>query len=107
MYRDTQDQVLEDTLKAIKWFPAASFMLNLHRSQLVQAAVQVLVHLWTLGSFWIPNITKLTTLLKKSDSELAQIDWVSLYRLLGFYREYILAFAKLVELLYQLLGQDA
>ena len=35
MYMDTQEQVLEDTFEAIKWLAAASFMLNLHKSQLV------------------------------------------------------------------------
>ena len=35
MYGDTQEQVLEDTLEAIKWLSAASFMLNLYKSQLV------------------------------------------------------------------------
>ena len=40
------------------------------------------------------------------DSELAHFNRVSLYGLLNFYREYIPAFAELVELLRQLLGQD-
>ena len=38
---------------------------------------------------------------------LAWFDRVSLYGLLNFYREYVLAFAELVKLLHQLLGQDA
>ena len=99
--------MLEDTLEAVKWLTAASFILNLHRSQLVQATVLVLRHLWTLGSFWAPNTTKLTALMEKLDSELAQINQASLYGLLNFYREYVLAFADLVGLLCQLLGQDA
>ena len=37
MYGDTQEQELEDMLEAIKWVITASFMLNLHKSQLVQA----------------------------------------------------------------------
>ena len=37
IYGDTQEQVLEDMLEAIKWLAAASFMLNLHKSHLVQA----------------------------------------------------------------------
>ena len=53
------------------------------------------------------NITKLTTLMEKSDSELAQFNRASLYGLLNFYREYVLAFAKLVKLLCQLLGKEA
>ena len=40
------------------------------------------------------------------DGELARFNWASLYGLLNFYREYVLAFAKLVEPLRQLLGQD-
>ena len=37
VYEGTQDQVLEDMLKAIKQLTTASSMLNLHKSQLVQA----------------------------------------------------------------------
>ena len=69
--------------------------------------MQVLGHLWTSGSFWAPNVTKLTALIEKMDSELAQANRASLYGLLNFYREYIPAFTKLVEPLHQLLGQDA
>ena len=72
-------------------------MLNLCKSQLVQAVAQVLGHLWTLGSFWAPNITKLAALMEKIDGELAQFNWASLYGLLNFYREYVPAFAKLVK----------
>ena len=107
VYRDTQEQVLENMLEDIKQLAVASFMLNLYKSQLVQAAAQVLGHLWTSGGFWALNTTKLTTFLDKSDSELAQVNRASLYGLLNFYREYFLVFAKLVDLLHQLLGQDA
>ena len=68
--------------------------------------MQVLRHYYTSGSFWTPNITKITALLEKIDGDLAQVNWASLYRLLKFYREYVPAFAKLVEPLHQLLGQD-
>ena len=85
IYGDTQKRVLEDTLETIKQLTMASFMLCLHKSQLVQVAVQVLRHLWTLGGFWAPNITKLTTLLDKLDDELAWFNWASLYGLLNFY----------------------
>ena len=81
-------------------------MLNLHKIQLVQATVHVFRHLWTSGSFWAPNITKLTALLEKSDCELAWVNWASLCGLLNFYREYVLAFTELVEPLHQLLGKD-
>ena len=37
MYGDTQEQVLKDTLEAVKRLTATGFMLNLHKSQLVQA----------------------------------------------------------------------
>ena len=32
IYGDTQDEVLEDMLAAIKWLAAASFMFNLYKS---------------------------------------------------------------------------
>ena len=35
MYGDTQEQVLEDMLEAIKRLTAARFVTNLHKSQLV------------------------------------------------------------------------
>ena len=79
MYRDTQEQVLEDMLEAVKRLATASFMINLRKSQLVQAVVQVLGHLWTSGIFWAPNITKLATLIEKMDGELARFNWASLY----------------------------
>ena len=82
-------------------------MLNLRKSQLVQAAAQVLGHLWTLSGFWEPNVTKLIALIEKMDGELARANRASLYGLLSFYREYVPAFAELVEPLHQLLGQDA
>ena len=82
-------------------------MLNLHKSQLVQATVQVLGHLWTSGGFWAPNISKLAALIEKMDGELAWFNWASFYGLLNYYREYVPAFAELVEPLRQLLGQDA
>ena len=104
MYRDTWEDVLEDMLKAVNQLAATSFMLNLHKNQLVQATAQVLRHLWTLGGFWVPNIFKLTALIDKSDGELAHFNWASLYGLLNFYREYVPAFGELVKLLRQLLG---
>ena len=107
MYGDTQEEVLEDTLEAVKRLAAAGFMLNLHKSQLLQAAVQVLGHLWTSGGFWAPNVTKLAALIEKMDGELARANRASLYGLLNFYREYVPAFAELVKPLRQLLGQDA
>ena len=76
-------------------------MVNLHKSQLFQAAVQVLRHLWTSGSFWAPNVTKLTTFLEKLNRELAWVNQASLYGLLNLYREYILTFTDLVEPLFQ------
>ena len=44
--------------------------------------------------------------MEKLDGELAWFNWASLYELLNFYREYMPAFAELVEPLHQLLGQD-
>ena len=59
--------MLEKTLVAIKRLAVAGFIFNLHKSQLVQAAAQVLGHLWTLGGFWVPDITKLTALMEKME----------------------------------------
>ena len=106
VYGDTQEEVLEDMLEAVKWLDMAGFMLNLHKNQLVQAAAQVLGHLWTSGGFWAPNITKLTALIENSHDELTWFNRASLSGLLNFYRDYTLAFTKLAEMLCQLLGQD-
>ena len=54
--------------------------------------VQALGCLWTSGSFWVPNVTKLTALLEKLHCELAWFNQASLYGLLNFYREYVLPF---------------
>ena len=45
VYGGIQEQVLEDTLEAIKHLTAASFMLDLHISQLVQAVALILRNL--------------------------------------------------------------
>ena len=87
--------------------PPLALSLTCKKSQLVQVAAQVLGHLWTLGGFWAPNVTKLTTLIEKMDGELAWANRASLYGLLNFYREYGPAFAELIEPWRQLLGQDA
>ena len=78
MYGDTQEQVLEDTLEAVKQLAATGFMLDLCKSQLVQAAAQVLGYLWTSGGFWVPNVTKVAALIEKMDGELAWVNWASL-----------------------------
>ena len=65
IYGDTQIEVLKDMLEAVKQLAVAGFMLNLHMIQLVQATVQALGYLWTLGSFWVPIVTELTTLIER------------------------------------------
>ena len=67
MYGDTQKLVLEDMFEEIKWLAAARFMPKLHKNQLVQAVVQVLRPIQSLGFFWAPKITKPTALMKKND----------------------------------------
>ena len=105
IYENTQEQVLEDILEAINWLGSAGSMLNLYKAQLVQAAATALRHLWISGSFWVPHVTKLTDLMEKTYSELAWVNWASLYGLLDFSKAYVPAFAKLVEPLCLLLGQ--
>ena len=78
MYGNTQEEVLEDTLEAVKQLAMASFMLDLHKSQLIQAMERILRYLWTSDGFWAPNTTKLTALMEKSDGELTWFNWASL-----------------------------
>jgi hypothetical protein len=44
VFGDDQDQVLEDTLEAIRRLTQAGFMINLTKSQLVDATAKVLGH---------------------------------------------------------------
>ena len=81
-------------------------MLNLHKSQLVQAVVHSSRASLDLGWLLGTQHHQAHRLDGKVDGELAWFNWASLYGL-NFYREYVPAFAKLVKLLCQLLGQDA
>ena len=82
-------------------------MINLKKSHLVEASSKVLGHYWSTGGFWVPNVEKLHALVFKTDEELGRMSHPSLYGLLNFYREYVLAFAELVEPLRRLIQQDA
>ena len=82
-------------------------MINLKKSHLVEDSAKVLGHFWSTGGFWAPNVKKLLALMAKTDKELGRMSGPSLYGLLNFYREYVLAFAELVEPLRRLLRQDA
>ena len=62
-------------------------MLNMYKSQLVQAMVQVLRHKWSLGGFWAPNVIKLAILMEKLDGQLAWVNWASLDVLLNIKKE--------------------
>ena len=99
--------MLEDTLEAIRRLTKAGFMINLKKSHLVEDSAKVLGHFWSTGGFWAPNVEKLHALVAKTDEELGKMSRPSLYGLLNFYREYVPAFAKLVEPLRRLLRQDA
>ena len=99
--------MLEDTLEAIWRLTMAGFMINLKKSHLVEDSAKVLGHFWSMGGFWAPNIEKLHALVSKTNEELGRMLHLSLYGLLNFYREYVLAFAKLVEPVRRLLWQDA
>ena len=104
VYGDDQDQVLDDTLEVVRRLTRAGFMINLGKSQLVEDAAKVLGHHWSSGGFWAPNVAKLQALLDKTDDDLRRMSRSSLYGLLNFYREYVPAFAELIEPLRKLLG---
>ena len=48
--------MLEDMLEAIKWLAVAGLKLSLHKSQLVQAVVQVLGHKGAWAAFGFPTL---------------------------------------------------
>ena len=52
VFGDDQDQVLEDTLEAVRRLTTAGFMINLTKSQLVESMAKVLGHQWSSGGFW-------------------------------------------------------
>lgn len=62
VYGDDQDQVLEDTLEAIRRLTKAGFMINMTKSQLVESTAKILGHKWTSGGFWAPCTDKITAL---------------------------------------------
>ena len=99
--------MLEDTLEAIRHLTKAGFMINLKKSHLVEDLAKVLGHFWLTGGFWAPNVKKLYALIAKTDEKLGRMSRPLLYGLLNFYREYVPAFAELVEPLRRLLQQDA
>ena len=99
--------MLEDTLEAIRRLTEAGFMINLKKSHLVEDSAKVLGHFWLTGGLWAPNVKKPHALVTKTNEELGRMSRTLLYGLLNFYREYIPAFAKLVEPLRLLLWQDA
>ena len=71
-------------------------MINLKKSHLVEDSAKVLGNYWLTGSFWAPNVDKFQVLVSKIDKELCRMSHPLRYGLLNFYREYFLAFAKLV-----------
>ena len=107
VFGDSQEQVLEDTLEAIRRLTQAGFMINLTKSQLVESSAKVLGHQWTSGGFWAPVTTKIEALQEASSAQLGKMNRSSLYGLLNFFREYVPTFAEMTEPLRQLLGQDA
>lgn len=68
IFGDDQEQVLEDTLEAIRRLTEAGFMINLKKSQLVESAAKVLGHNWSSGGFWAPNVGKLEALLEQTSA---------------------------------------
>ena len=49
VFGDNQDQLLQNTQKAMKRLASFGFMLNLKKSQLVQQGARVLGHRWSSG----------------------------------------------------------
>lgn len=62
VYGDDQEQVLEDTLEAIRRLTKAGFMINMTKSQLVESTAKILGHQWTSGGFWEPCTEKIAAL---------------------------------------------
>ena len=94
-------------MEAIRHLTKAFFMINLKKSHLVEDSAKVVGHFWSTGGFWAPNVEKLHALVAKTDKELGRMSRPLLYGLLNIYREYVPAFAELVEPLRRLLWQDA
>ena len=94
-------------LEVIRRLTEAGFMINLKKSHLVEDSAKMLGHFWSTGGFCAPNVEKLHALVVKTNEELGMMSQPSLYGLLNFYREYVPAFAELVEPLRCLLQQDA
>ena len=67
VFGDTPERVLEDTLEAIRCLTAAGFIINLTKSQLVEASAKVLGHRWTSGGFWEPVTAKIDALRNAPD----------------------------------------
>ena len=93
-------------MEAIRHLTKAGFMINLKKIHLVEESAKVLGHFWSMGGFWAPNVDKLQALISKTDEEIGKMLRPSLYGLPNFYRDYVPAFAKLVEPLRHLLRQD-
>ena len=104
IFGDDQEQVLEDTLEAVRRLTEAGFMINLTKSQLVESTAKVLGHKWTSGGFWEPCVEKLEALAVQPAEKLASMSRSSLYGLLNFYREYLPTFAEITEPIRELLG---
>ncbi len=70
VFGDDQDQVLEDTLEAMKRLTEAGFMINLKKSQLVESTAKVLGHQWNQGGYWAPCTEKIEALRDVSEDQL-------------------------------------
>ena len=67
VFGDDADQVLLDTEEAIRRLTTAGFIINMKKSQLVDDSAKVLGHKWSAGGFWEPVVTRLESLLGKTE----------------------------------------
>ena len=74
VHGDTVNQVLEDTVEAMKRLASAEFMINLNKSYLVEQKAKILGHMWETGGYWTPSTSKLEKLSHKTHEEYTKMN---------------------------------